>query len=73
MSPVSYRSRHLALSHVREMGLFRTVTLLGVVVESQSLATIPPCVMRRVVNNQVFEVDLQVDLQVSFLIKINSY
>ena len=69
MSPVSYRSRHLALSHVWEMGLFRTVTLLGVVVESQSLATIPPCVMRRVVNNQVFEVDLQA----SFLIKFNSY
>jgi hypothetical protein len=27
----------------------------------------------RVVNNQVFEVDLQADLQVSFLIKFNSY
>jgi hypothetical protein len=45
MSPVSYR-RHLALSHVRKVGLFKTVALLRVGVEPQWLITVPFCVIR---------------------------
>lgn len=46
MLPVSYRSRHLALSHVRKVGLFKTVALLLVGMEPQSLITVPSCVIR---------------------------